>query len=280
MYLDAPKPEDLQALADFLELGSVAVLTGAGLSTESGIPDYRGPEAYKRPRRPVQYQEFLKNAAARRRYWARSMLGWPRFARARPNAGHFALRDLEQRGLISGIVTQNVDSLHAAAGSETAVELHGALRDTICLDCGRLMPRDELQAELERLNDYLIHADVALAPDGDADLDDERLAAFRVVDCECGGRLKPHVVFFGENVPKPRVERALGLVAEARALLVVGSSLTVWSGYRFVRAAAERGQAVAIVGLGPTRGDADASLRVAGGAGVTLTGLCERLCAA
>src|SRR5262245_26879005 len=149
MYLDAPKPEDLQALADFLALGSVAVLTGAGLSTESGIPDYRGPEAYKRPRRPVQYQEFLKNAAARRRYWARSMLGWPRFARARPNAGHFALRELEQRGLVSGIVTQNVDSLHAAAGSETAVELHGALRDTICLDCGRLLPRDELQAELE-----------------------------------------------------------------------------------------------------------------------------------
>jgi NAD-dependent SIR2 family protein deacetylase len=280
MYSSSPSIEELAALTDFIERGSVAVLTGAGLSTESGIPDYRGPEAYRRPRRPVQFQEFLKSAAARQRYWARSMLGWLRFAQARPNAGHLALRELEERGLVSGIVTQNVDSLHAAAGSEAAVELHGALRDTICLDCGRLSPRAELQAELERLNAGLVSADVPLAPDGDAELDDERLAAFRIVDCDCGGRLKPHVVFFGENVPKPRVERALATVAAARALLVVGSSLTVWSGYRFVRAAAARGQAIAIVGLGPTRGDAEANLRVAAGVGVTLTGLRTRLCAA
>ncbi|HKU42338.1 MAG TPA: NAD-dependent protein deacetylase [Polyangiales bacterium] len=267
-------------LAAFLAEGDVAVLTGAGLSTESGIPDYRGPASRSRPRKPIQYQEFLKSERARRRYWARSMLGWPRFALAAPNAGHLALRELEQAGLLSGIITQNVDGLHAAAGSGEAIELHGALRDTVCLDCGQLTPRAELQRELERQNPQLAAANVALAPDGDAELDDAELETFCIVDCACGGRLKPHVVFFGENVPKPRVERALATLHAARALLVVGSSLTVWSGYRFVRAAAERGQPIAILSLGPTRGDACAELRIDAAAGATLSGLRARLCAA
>jgi NAD-dependent SIR2 family protein deacetylase len=277
MYDHAPTTEQVSALANFFEAGDVAVLTGAGLSTESGIPDYRGPSSRARTRRPVQYQEFLKSAAARRRYWARSMLGWPRFSAAQPNAGHAVLQRLVGRSLVSGIVTQNVDGLHAAAGTQDAIELHGALRETICLECGRLMPRDELQRELERVNSELVAASVELAPDGDADLDDARLDRFQVLDCECGGRLKPHVVFFGENVPRPRVERALSLVARARALLVVGSSLTVWSGFRFVRAAAERGQPIAILTLGPTRGDDFANLRVEAGAGMTLRALGDRL---
>jgi NAD-dependent SIR2 family protein deacetylase len=277
VYDLGPTAAQLSELASFIEQGRVAVLTGAGLSTESGIPDYRGPAARERPRRPMQYQEFIKSAAARRRYWARSMLGWPRFAAAQPNLGHAALNRLEKHGLVDGIVTQNVDGLHAAAGSGDAVELHGALRETICLECGRLMPREELQVELERCNAELVAEAVELAPDGDAELDDARLAQFRVVDCECGGRLKPHVVFFGENVPRWRVERALSIVESARALLVVGSSLTVWSGFRFVRAASERGQPVAILSLGPTRGDGCATLRIEAGAGVTLRELSKLL---
>jgi NAD-dependent SIR2 family protein deacetylase len=277
MYDVRPTAEQLQALASFIDQGDVAVLTGAGLSTESGIPDYRGPASAARTRRPMQYQEFIKSAAARRRYWARSMLGWPRFAAARPNAGHGVLQALSERGIVSGIITQNVDGLHAAAGTDEALELHGALRETICLECGRLMPRDELQRELERMNSALLAETVELAPDGDADLDDSHLERFQLLDCECGGRLKPHVVFFGENVPRQRVDRAFALVERARALLVVGSSLTVWSGFRFVRKAAERGQAVAILSLGPTRGDACASLRIEAAAGATLTALSEHL---
>jgi len=277
MYDLGPTAIQLASLASFVEPGGLAVLTGAGLSTESGIPDYRGPSSRARPRRPMQYQEFIKSEAARRRYWARSMLGWPRFAAARPNTGHVVLQQLEARGLVQSILTQNVDGLHLAAGSGDALELHGALREAICLECGRLMPRDELQAELERWNSQLLAEVVELAPDGDADLDDASLAQFRIVDCECGGRLKPHVVFFGENVPRARVERALAMVDRARALLVVGSSLTVWSGFRFVRAAAERGQPVGILSLGPTRGDDCATLRIEAGVGVTLSALSKQL---
>jgi NAD-dependent deacetylase sirtuin 4 len=279
MYDRQPSAAELDALGAVFTRGTVAVLTGAGLSTESGIPDYRGPESRQRARRPVQYQEFLKNAAARRRYWARSMLGWPRFAAARPNTGHAVLGRLEARGFVSGVVTQNVDGLHRAAGSVRQVELHGALREVICLECGRLMARAELQHELERHNAGLLTAAVQAAPDGDAELDDAQLSEFRVVDCACGGRLKPHVVFFGENVPKARVESAHAIFGAACALLVVGSSLAVWSGLRFVRAAAERAQPVAIVCLGPTRGDPHAALRIDAAAGVTLAAL-ERWLAA
>lgn len=253
--------------------GSTLVLTGAGLSTESGIPDYRGPETRRRAQNPIQFREFLSSPLARRRYWARSMFGWPRIARARPNAGHEALSRLERHGAVHGVVTQNVDGLHTHAGSRELVELHGALRETICLQCGRLLARAVLQAALERENPELLASVTALAPDGDAELSPELVERFRVVDCACGGALKPHVVFFGENVPPARVARAYALVERASALLVVGSSLAVYSGLRFVRRAAERSIPVAIVSLGETRGDALATLRIDAAAGVTLTAL-------
>src|SRR4051812_14201543 len=177
------------------DAGQVAVLTGAGVSTESGIPDYRGPETRRRARNPVQFQQFLRHAEARRRYWARSMLGWPRFSRARPNQAHHALAALEQAGRLSGLITQNVDGLHGDAGSVDAVELHGALREARCLDCAARIPRALLQEALERANPDFVAATPELAPDGDSDLEDPRIAAFQVIDCTCGGPLKPDVVF-------------------------------------------------------------------------------------
>jgi NAD-dependent SIR2 family protein deacetylase len=253
------------------------VLTGAGVSTESGIPDYRGPGTRRRARNPVQYREFLRDPEARRRYWARSMIGWPRVRGARPNTGHTALARLEAAGRLRGVVTQNVDGLHVDAGSRELVELHGALRQTICLACGEQRPREQVQAELERLNPHF-HAQLAEhAPDGDADLEAERLEGFQPAECACGGALKPHVVFFGENVPSARVERAMELVNGASALLVVGTSLAVYSGLRFVRAAARRDVPVCIVTFGETRGDCLASLRIDAAAGATLAQLTAAL---
>jgi NAD-dependent SIR2 family protein deacetylase len=277
VYTKPPSSAELAALRGLFELGPVAVLTGAGVSTESGIPDYRGPETRRRARNPVQYREFLRSAQARRRYWARSMLGWPRMRGARPNHAHAALARLEDAGRLTGVVTQNVDGLHVDAGSRVLVELHGALRHAVCLACAALHPRDQVQHELERLNPELRAQLVELAPDGDAELATERLEQFRLVDCHCGGPLKPHVVFFGENVPPPRVQRALQLVDEARALLVVGSSLAIYSGLRFVHAAAQRGLPVCIVTLGETRGDALAGLRIDAAAGATLGALATSL---
>lgn len=238
------------------------VLAGAGMSTESGIPDYRGPETARRARNPVQARQFIADPAARARYWARSVVGWPRIAEARPNAAHRALSALERRGAITGVITQNVDGLHQAAGSERVVELHGALARVRCLGCGALEPRAALQERLLEHNPgWDAHA-APVAPDGDADLE-AALAGFRVPGCAaCDGVLKPDVVFFGENVPAKVVESAWALFDEAEALLVVGSSLTVFSGFRFVRRAAERGVPVAIVNLGPTRGDPLAALCV------------------
>ncbi len=257
-------------LPELLSAGSVVALTGAGISTESGIPDYRGPGTRERARNPIQYRAFLDDPSTRQRYWARSLAGWPRIASAAPNAGHHAITALERRGVVTGLITQNVDRLHHAAGS-TPIELHGALAEVICLTCGALEDRAELQRRLMLLNPWF-DADAAYAPDGDADL--EHVAGFRVADClACGGVLKPHVVFFGENVPKPRVDAAFALVDAARALLVVGSSLTVYSGYRFVRRAAELGKPVAIVNLGPTRGDPLATLRIDAPAGEVLSAL-------
>jgi len=257
--------------------GPVAVLTGAGVSTESGIPDYRGPETRRRARNPVQYQQFLKQPEARRRYWARSMLGWPRFSRARPNVTHHVLHDLLAQGVVSGIITQNVDGLHAAAGSADAIELHGALREAKCLACASRISRDALQEALERENPAFVEAAPELAPDGDSELEGPHIARFRVVDCACGGPLKPDVVFFGESVPVERVGRAMTLVERASSLLVIGSSLAVYSGLRFVRAAARLGIPTAIVSLGETRGDASASVRIDAGAGATLTALAKLL---
>jgi NAD+-dependent protein deacetylase sirtuin 4 len=272
----APVQSDIDALARLFDRGPVAVLTGAGISTESGIPDYRGPETRRRARNPVQYREFLRSAAARQRYWARSMLGWPRFARARPNAGHTALAKLASAGLIPGLVTQNVDGLHSDAGS-TSVELHGALREAVCLSCQQLTSRAELQAALEAQNPDFVLRTAELAPDGDSDFEHDSLEQFKVVDCACGGALKPHVVFFGENVPPLRVAKAMEHVQAGSALLVVGSSLAVYSGLRFVHAAQKRGVPIAIVSYGETRGDPAATLRIDAGAGLTLTRLVDRL---
>jgi NAD-dependent deacetylase sirtuin 4 len=277
MYTKPPRSAELDLLTDLFTRGVTAVLTGAGISTESGIPDYRGPETRRRARNPIQYREFLRSAAARRRYWARSMLGWPRIAAARPNPGHEALAALERTGLVHGLLTQNVDGLHSDAGSRELVELHGALREATCLECGRLVPRAALQQALEHENPALLAGAVEFAPDGDAELADELVERFRVIDCSCGGPLKPHVVFFGESVPSARVTRALAMVDRARSLLVVGSSLAVYSGLRFVRRAVERAIPVAIVSLGETRGDPLANVRVDAGAGVTLSALAARL---
>jgi len=277
--MSAPALHDdpLAALVALFERGPVAVLTGAGISTESGIPDYRGPETRRRARNPIQYRDFLHKPESRRRYWARSMLGWPRFSRAAPNLGHAALVRLERAGFVRGLLTQNVDGLHLAAGSHEAIELHGALRSVVCMTCGALSCRDALQRALEAENPELATAHVELAPDGDAELDDERLQSFRVVDCPCGGALKPYVVFFGENVPKPRVDDAMRHLDAANALVVVGSSLAVYSGLRFVHAAEKRGIPIGIVTLGETRGDGCASVRVDASAGATLSGLADRV---
>jgi NAD-dependent deacetylase sirtuin 4 len=250
--------DDLIRFAEGKRLG---VLTGAGLSTDSGIPDYRGPETKRRARNPIQHRDFIKDASGRQRYWARATIGWRRFSKAVPNDGHRALAELERTGSITGIVTQNVDRLHHGAGSGRIVELHGALAEVVCMECGRISPRDALHARLEQLNPGWVRADAEQAPDGDAEVEETR--SFRVVDCDrCRGALKPHVVFFGESVPKKRVEDAWAIFEEADGILVVGSSLTVYSGYRFVRGAEERGLPVAILNLGETRGDPHAALRL------------------
>lgn len=279
-----PRPVDpkadvpIDALADLLATHRTLVLSGAGISTDSGIPDYRGPDAA--PRAPMRYQTFLRDEAARRRYWARSSVGWPVTARARPNAAHAALARLERRGVVAGVLTQNVDGLHQQAGSRRVLELHGSLAAVICLDCGVRSARAVLQERIRRANPAF-HAEADdVAPDGDVEIPDALTRDFVVPACTtCGGTLKPDVVFFGENVPKPRVDRAWRMLDEAEALLVLGSSLTVYSGYRFVRRARERGAPVAIVNDGPTRGDGDAALRSHGRLGEVLPALAERLCA-
>ncbi len=275
---------EIDALAATLRGRSVAVLTGAGISTESGIPDYRGPGTTARARNPIRFAEYAASEAGRARYWARAMVGWPRFCSAQPNAGHHALAQMQARGAIAGLVTQNVDALHQAAGSVDVIELHGTLHRVRCLDCGALESRHEVQARLVAANPALEHArrfdpeTGAVQPDGDIELPPRLLAGFAVVGCgRCGGTLKPDVVFFGESVPPAVVAQAYARVEQAQVLLVVGSSLAVFSGYRFVRRAHELGRTVAIVNLGPTRGDAYASLRIDASAGAVLSALAERL---
>lgn len=263
-----------EALRGFLDGRRAVALTGAGCSTDSGIPDYRGPDGVQRVRAPVQYQDFLRSEARRRRYWARSVAGFARFAAARPNPTHHALAALEARGALVGVITQNVDRLHHAAGSRRVVELHGALARVRCLACGAYEPRDALQARLLALNPWLRDVDARAAPDGDAELDAAAEARFAVAPClACGGVLKPDVVFFGENVPRHLVDAAFGMLDEADALVVLGSSLTVFSGFRFVRRASERGVPVAIVNRGVTRGDPHASLKLDAGVAEALDAL-------
>ncbi len=276
-----PGPLDgrIAALAGLIAGGGVVVLSGAGLSTESGIPDYRGPTGRARRAEPMTYQAFTGAALARQRYWARSYLGWRHIAQARPNSGHHAVAELERRGLLDGIITQNVDGLHQAAGARNVIELHGSLSRVRCLGCGQRTGREELDRRLATVNARwaasLAGAESGvLNPDGDVVLGPGAIDGFQVVDCtRCGGVLKPDVIFFGENVPRPRVDGCYELVSGGRALVVLGSSLTVMSGYRFVRHAAKLGIPVAIVNHGPTRGDEHAMLTLDAPLGRTLSAL-------
>ena len=254
------------------------MVSGAGLSTESGIPDYRGPTGLSRRAEPMTYQVFTGSLAARRRYWARSHQGWRHVARALPNAGHHAVAGLQRRGLLTGIITQNVDGLHQAAGARQVIELHGSLDRVVCLNCGERTSREALDQRLHQANPGWDAAAGVINPDGDAVIGDDDAQRFAIVDCQaCGGVLKPDVVFFGENVPRPRVDQCYALTERASALLVLGSSLTVMSGYRFVRHAARLGLPVAIINQGPTRGDTLASLVLDAPLGATLATLARAL---
>lgn len=267
----------LAQLVSLLRGRRIVVVTGAGISTDSGIPDYRGPKTRHQTRNPIQHREFAESAATRRRYWARATRGWPRFAAALPNAGHRALRELQDAGAVTGLITQNVDRLHHAAGSD-ALELHGTLHEVVCLACGALEQRASVHGWMMERNPKFDAHVLGVAPDGDVDLDAGAVRAFDVAPCRrCGGPLKPRVVFFGGAVPRAIVTSAYAMVEAAEALLVVGSSLTVFSGYRFVRRAEERGMPVAIVNLGPTRGDPHAELRLDASAAAVLPRLVDEL---
>ena len=264
-------------LLDVVAAGNVLALSGAGLSTESGIPDYRGPTGLARRATPMTYQTFTGSADARRRYWARSHLGWRHIVQAVPNRGHHAVAELGRRGLLAGIITQNVDGLHQAAGAPEVTELHGSLHRVICLSCGQRTARSDLHRRLAAANPGW-GAAALINPDGDAELADRDVKGVQVADClSCQGVLKPDVVFFGENVPRPRVEACYALVEEASSLVVLGSSLTVMSGLRYVRHAAKRQVPVVIVNQGPTRGDAYAAATLDAPLGQALTALVAAL---
>ena len=266
------------ALARLVGAGRVVVLSGAGLSTSSGIPDYRGPTGLARGATPMTFQAFTADPLARQRYWARSHLGWQLIAQAKPSAGHRAVTALQQRELIAGVITQNVDGLHQAAGTAGVIELHGSLDQVVCLQCAQRTGREQLAARLRAANPGWTGAATSLQPDGDVDLDDALVGSFISVDClRCAGQLKPDVVFFGEAVPRPRVAQCFALVEQACALLVLGSSLKVMSGYRFVLRASALGIPVAIVNQGPTRGDDHAEVRLDGPLDEVLTTLVGQL---
>jgi NAD-dependent SIR2 family protein deacetylase len=277
----AAPPEDvaaaLDALTELVAGGGVLVLSGAGISTESGIPDYRGPSSAARTASPMTYQTFTGDPVARHRYWARSHLGWRTIGTARPNDGHRAVAALQRYGLLTGVITQNVDGLHQAAGAAAVTDLHGRLDRVRCLDCGRLSDRAELEARLTAANESWHAVATAINPDGDVDLPDSALDGFTLVGCTaCDGVLKPDVVFFGETVPPERVAHCYQLLSDSRALLVLGSSLTVMSGHRFVIRAARDGRPVAIVNQGATRGDRYAAVTVDGPLGRVLPALVAR----
>ena len=268
-------------LVALLQGRRVAVLTGAGMSTDSGIPDYRGPDSP--PSNPMTIRQFTSDPVFRQRYWARNHLGWRHMDETLPNAGHRALAALEHAGVVSGVITQNVDLLHTKAGSQTVINLHGTYAEVICLDCGRTMTRAALAELLEAANPGFLErtekvGGIAVAPDADAVVGDT--SEFTIVDCWCcAGMLKPNIVYFGENVPKDIVAQAYDLVDDADALLVAGSSLTVFSGFRFVRHAAARGVPVAIINRGSTRGDDLANVKIDNGCSPMLALLADELTA-
>lgn len=287
--MSEPPDDAAEVLAAFVAEHRPLALTGAGVSTESGIPDYRGPDGRRRVT-PMQHGEFVGSSEARRRYWARGFVGWSRFSAAGPNAGHRAIGRLQQAGLLGTVVTQNVDGLHQAGGAGDVIELHGSLAEVVCLTCGDRSDRDVLQARMHDDNpEFASHATGSVTggsqvssqirPDGDIVLDDEIIQTFVPPLCRvCGAdTLKPDVVFFGGSVPRERVARVTHLVAASRALLVLGSSLAVMSGYRFVRQAAREGIPVAILTHGPTRGDEQATLRLDAPLGTTLAAAVDAL---
>ncbi len=256
--------QDQARLRDFIQAHPrLFVLTGAGCSTDSGIPDYRDTDGGWKRAQPVTYQAFMGDRHTRQRYWARSLVGWRRFGRAHPNATHHALARLEQRGHIVTLLTQNVDGLHQAAGQQRVIDLHGRLNEVRCMACSLRLPRDSFQQQLVQRNPAWAELDAGDAPDGDADLDARDFTRFDVPPCPaCGGIMKPDVVFFGENVPRDRVDAAITSLNESEGVLVVGSSLMVFSGYRFVAAAARDGKPVAAVNLGRTRADPLLTLKI------------------
>lgn len=270
---------DLAALTHLLQQHRLwTVLTGAGVSTGSGIPDYRDAQgAWKRPA-PVRFQDFMAETLTRQRYWARSLIGWPVFSQAQPNAAHQALAQLEQAGYVQALITQNVDGLHQRAGSQRVVDLHGRLDQVVCMGCGQRLARADFQHQLIAANPDWRHLSASAAPDGDADLAGVDFAAFQVPACPaCGGILKPDVVFYGENVPAARRQEAMEHLAASGALLVVGSSLMVYSGLRFVHAAKQAGMPVAAINLGQMRDDALLDLKLAQPCAPALRGLAEWL---
>ena len=274
-----PSAGSVEDVLEVLRGRRIVALTGAGVSTDSGIPDYRGPDSP--PRTPMTFQQFVGDEAFRRHYWARNHVGWRHVHRTVPNAGHRALAELEARGIVVGVITQNVDLLHEQAGSRNVVDLHGRYDRVVCLACGHVVSRAALAERLEDLNPGFVESvgvvdDVEIAPDADAVI--ERTSHFVVAGCaRCGGMLKPDIVYFGETVPRERVDRAYALVDAADALLVAGSSLTVQSGLRFVRHAAQAGTPVVVVNRGATRGDRYAAVTLDAGTSPTLVTLAERL---
>ena len=273
------RPPGIEALLRFLERHPrITVLSGAGCSTGSGIPDYRDEDGNWKHRQPMQFRDFVHDAGNRRRYWAQSFAGWRRVADARPNAAHEALARLERRGGVRCVITQNVDDLHRRAGSRNVIDLHGVLGRVRCIDCDSILPRTTFQDTLAAMNpDW--HADVtAFAPDGDASLDRGDPSGFRVPDCvRCGGVLKPDVVFFGESVPGERVAAASGEIRRSDALLIIGSSLMVFSGYRFAQLASEAGKPIAIVNRGRTRADDLATCKISGDCATLLADAADAL---
>ncbi|MDP9502318.1 NAD-dependent protein deacetylase [Pseudomonas protegens] len=277
--IDRPTAAPFEQVAAAMHGQPFMVLTGAGISTPSGIPDYRDSEGVRRGKQPMMYQEFLGQANARRRYWARAMLGWPRMRQARPNAAHQALAQLQAAGRIAGVITQNVDALHDQAGSLDVIELHGSLHRVLCLDCGQRTQRDAIQQQLQALNPYLAGVDAVQAPDGDTLLDpafEERFQVPRCPYCD-GDRLKPDVVFFGENVAQTTAARALSAVHEAAGLLVVGSSLMAYSAFRLCQAVAEQGKPLLAINFGKTRADELLDLKLGEPCDRLLPLLAERL---
>src|ERR1700674_5346588 len=276
---DPPDRNEITRLAAWInDHPRLFVLRGAGCSTESGIPDYRDEDGNWKRKAPVSHQDFLRSDRLRRRYWVRSMIGWRFLSGALPNAAHHQLARMERGGYVHQLVTQNVDGLHQRAGSKRVIDLHGRIAQVLCLVCAAVHPRPEIQALLEAANSEWLRISSNSAPDGDADVEPDALEDIRVPDCpHCGGLLKPDVVFFGDTVPKGRVAVAMRALEESAAMLVVGSSLTVFSGYRFCLRAKELGRPMAAINLGHTRADQFFEIKVKRSCGEALTGLAERL---